>query len=78
MKRPTGSDLQRAILFLSGPDVAKGTLLPARPDYECLAGRASELGHDLSPGAVREAFRLIMRARLVGLRNPSGSEGGDR
>jgi hypothetical protein len=78
MKAPTGSDLQRAISFLSGPDVAKGTPLPARPDYEFLARRASELGHDLSPGAVQEAFRLIMRARLVGLRTLSGSEGGDR
>lgn len=66
MKRSPGSDLQRAIEFLSSPDLAKGQApLPARPDYECLARLASELGHDLSPGAVQEAFRLIMRARLA-------------
>jgi hypothetical protein len=65
MKRSPAADLQRAIEFLSGPDLAKGAPLPARPDYEFLARRASEPGHDLSPGAVQEAFRLIMRARLV-------------
>ena len=80
MKRPPGSDLQRAVEFLSGPDLAKDRQapLPARPDYEFLARRASELGHDLSPGAVQEAFRLIMRARLVVLRKRSHAEGDDR
>ena len=67
MKRPPGPDLQRAIRFLSGPGLAQAPL-PARPDYECLARRASDQGHDLSPDAVEEAFRLIMRARLVAMR----------
>ena len=77
MKRAAGSDVQRAIEFLSSPDLAKAhqAPLPARPDYECLARRASELGHDLSPGAVQEAFRLIMRARLVGSMRLSRTDG---
>ncbi|HET9639685.1 MAG TPA: hypothetical protein VFP12_10795 [Allosphingosinicella sp.] len=67
MTRSPGPDLQRAIAFLSSLDLAKGhqAPLPARPDYECLARHASELGHELSPSAVQEAFRLIMRARLA-------------
>lgn len=67
MKRSPSSDLQRAIEFLSDPDWAKGhqAPLPARPDYKFLARHAAELGHNLSPNAVQEAFRLIMRARLV-------------
>lgn len=78
MKRSSGSDLQRAIEFLSGPDLVKGRQapLPPRPDYEFLARHASELGHDLSPSAVKEAFRLIMRARLVALQRLSQT-GGD-
>ena len=70
MTRSPASDVQRAIEFLSDPDLAQGgqAPLPARPDYEFLARHASELGHDLSPGAVQEAFGLIMRARLVVLR----------
>lgn len=77
MKRPPGSDLQRAIEFLSNPDLVKGhqAPFPARPDYEYLARHASELGHDLSPVAVQEAFRLIMRARLVALRKLSHTDG---
>ncbi len=80
MKRSPGPDLQRAIQFLSSPDLAKGPRapLPARPDYDCLARHASELGHELSPGAVREAFRQIMRARLVASRKLSGTDGDDR
>lgn len=80
MKRSPGSDLQRAIEFLSNPDLAKGhqAPFPARPDYEYLARHASELGHELSPGAVQEAFRLIMRARLAVLRKLSHTDGGDR
>jgi hypothetical protein len=66
MRPPT--DLQRAIEFLSDPELATGTPLPDRPDYESLARRASELGHDLSPDAAAEAFRLVMRARLVAAR----------
>lgn len=68
MRRPSGPVLQQAIQFLSSPELAKGASLPARPDYEELARRASELGHALSPDAVQEAFRLIMRARLVASR----------
>lgn len=72
----TGSDIQRAIEFLSGPDWAQGLQapLPPRPDYESLARQASALGHDLPPGALKHAFRLIMRARLIGL----GTGGGAR
>lgn len=77
MKGSPGPDLQRAIEFLSNPDLAKGlpAALPARPDYEFLARHACERGHDLSPDAVEEAFRLILRARLVLVRNlPHASE----
>jgi len=74
MSRSPGSDLQRAVEFLSSPDLGEGAPLPPRPDYDFLARRASELGHDLSPGAVGEAFRLIMRARLVGQRKLSGDQ----
>ena len=80
MRRSPGSDLQRAIAFLANLDTAetRQAALPALPDYECLARRASELGHELSPGAIREAFRLMMRARLVALSRPSPTDGGDR
>ncbi len=77
MKRSPGSDLQRAIEWLSNPDLAQGTPLPARPDYEFLARHASGPGHDLSPGAMREAFRLIMRARLVASRRRPHTDSGD-
>lgn len=80
MKRSPSSDLQRAIEFLSNPDLAKGhqAPFPAQLDYEFLARHALELGHKLSPGAVQEAFRLIMRARLVVLRKLSHTDGDDR
>ena len=67
MKPSPGPELQRAIEFLSSPDLAEGLPgpLPGRPDYESLARHASGLGHELSPGALEEAFRLIMRARLA-------------
>ena len=80
MKRSPSSDLQRAIEFLSNPDLAKGhqAPLPARPDYEFLARHAFELGYNLSPSAVQEAFRLIMRARLVVLGKLSHTDGDDR
>lgn len=69
--RAPGPELQRAIQFLSSPDLAEGDrgAFAARPDYEGLARRASQLGHELSPGAVQEAFRMLMRARLVALRS---------
>lgn len=80
MKRPAASDVQRAIQFLSSPEFAGGRHgpLPARPDYEFLARQASGLGHNVSPGAVREAFRLIIRTRLVLPRGLSRSDGGER
>ncbi|HYW14861.1 MAG TPA: hypothetical protein VE891_01725 [Allosphingosinicella sp.] len=80
MKRPLGPDLQRAIEFLSSPDLANSDQgsLPARPDYEILARHASGLGHDLSPDALREAFRVMMRARLMVLRKPPRTAGDDR
>ena len=76
MSGPRGSDVQRAIRFLSGPDsTAPDRLpLPPVPDYESLARHAAQLGHDLPPDALREAFRLIMRARLVALQGPAGLE----
>jgi hypothetical protein len=76
MKPTAGPELQRAIQFLSS--LAKGDRgpLPDRPDYEGLARLASEFGHELSPGAVKEAFRLLMRARLVALRTKPGNHGG--
>lgn len=61
------SDIQRAIDFLSGPQLSglpQGTL-PPRPDYRALARLARNLGHDLSPDTVREAFRLMIRGRLA-------------
>ena len=79
MKRPTGPDIQRAIQFLSTAELAEGgeTGLPGRPDYEFLARHACGLGHDITPGAVREAFRRIMRARLVASHRLS-NRGADR
>lgn len=76
MNRP-GSDVQRAIEFLSGPDWTEGlqAALPPRPDYESLARHASGLGHDLSPDALKEAFRLVMGARLIGLRADEAHRG---
>lgn len=80
MIRTPGPELQRAIQFLSGPDLAEGDRepLPARPDYEALARRASELGHELSPDAVKQAFRLLMRARLISLRKNPRTRSDDR
>lgn len=79
MKRPPGPDVQRGIEFLSNPDLADGRKapLPDRPDYQALARRASEHGHDLSPDALQEAFRLMMRARLLvlGKRQASATGG---
>jgi hypothetical protein len=70
VSRPSGSDLQRAVRFLSSPEFAKRSDLPPNPDYRFLAACASEPGHELSPEVLQEAFRLIMRARLVALRKP--------
>jgi hypothetical protein len=65
------SEIQRAIDFLSGPELeAMSASLPPRPDYEALARLARGLGHELSPGAIREAFRTMMRARRLGSRKP--------
>ncbi len=74
-----GSDVQRAIDFLSGPKLWEmaPAKLPHRPDYEALAQRARALGHDLSPGAIQEAFRLIIRVRLLASRKHSRIEGED-
>jgi hypothetical protein len=79
MRRSSDPDLQQAIEFLSNPDLAKNlhAPIPGRPDYEYLARLASRLGHDLSPGAVKEAFRLIVRARLIASPKPR-SAGADR
>jgi hypothetical protein len=70
MKRSPRSDVQRAIEFLSDSDLfgPHGVPLPARPDYQFLARQASDLGHDLPPDAVQQAFRLMMRARLLVMR----------
>lgn len=74
MSGPSGADVQRAIEFLSGPDSAglRRLPLPPRPDYERLARHAAELGHALPPDALREAFRLILRARLLASAHPGG------
>lgn len=70
------SGVQGAIDFLTG--TALGDLpaaaLPPRPDYEPLARHARDLGYDLSPGALQEAFRLLIRARLLATRKGSGRE----
>lgn len=70
MKRLPSADLQRAIEFLSSPDFATEASLPPHPDYESIARCASEAGAPLAPDVLREAFRLIMRARLVALSKP--------
>lgn len=71
MTRPGGSEVQQAIAFLSTADLTNvDGPLPARPDYESIARHAASLGHDLSPGAVRQAFQHIMRARLVASQRP--------
>jgi hypothetical protein len=61
------SDVQRAIDFLSNPNLKDGqrAALPPQLDYEALARHARELGCDCSPEAVRGAFQLMMRARLL-------------
>jgi hypothetical protein len=70
MSAGRGSDVQRAIDFLSDPRLREvdPATLPHRPDYEALAQSACALGHDLPPGAIQEAFRLMMRARLLARR----------
>jgi hypothetical protein len=78
VNRPSGPDIQRAIEFLSTAALADSAedSLPDRPDYDFLARRASGLGHDVTTGAVKEAFRRIMSARLVASRKPWSGGGG--
>ena len=78
MNRPSGPDIQRAIEFLSTAALADAAedSLPDRPDYDFLARRGSGLGHDVTPGAVKEAFRRIMIARLVASHKPWSGGGG--
>jgi hypothetical protein len=63
----SSADLQQAILFLSrlpaGTDDRDS--LPGTVNYAALARRARASGLDVSPGALEQAFRLIMRARLL-------------
>jgi hypothetical protein len=64
------SEIQRAIDWLSGPDLQdlhRG-VLPPHPDYDALARHARLSGRELSPDAIREAFRLMMAARLLARR----------
>lgn len=61
-------ELQRALSFLSSSALTTTgdqSPLPAAPDYNALAQRARASGHDLSPSAIEEAFRLVMCARLA-------------
>ena len=79
MTSPPRPDLQRAIAFLSSPALAKDGQppLPTTPDYDALARRACASGYDVSHGAVEEAFRLIMRARLVAQARTNRADRGD-
>jgi hypothetical protein len=76
--RSPGQEIQQAIAFLHACEPADrhGILLPARPDYEALARRAAEHGLALSPGAIQEAFRMIMCARLVAARRIAPPDAG--
>ena len=78
MNRPSGPDIQRAIEFLSTAALADvgEVSLPDWPDYDFLARRGSGPGHDVTPGAVKEAFRRIMSARLVASRKPRSRRAG--
>lgn len=69
MSGPTGAEVQRAIDFLSGPDAAQLHQCPLSPhvDYDAIVQRGSELGHHLSADGLREAFRCIIRARLLSI-----------
>lgn len=60
------SGVQRAVDFLTSPELAdlQTAMFPPHVDYESLAAAARNLGYDLSPGTIEEAFRLVMRARL--------------
>ncbi|MEA3011129.1 MAG: hypothetical protein QOJ91_2821 [Sphingomonadales bacterium] len=64
------SEVQGAIDWLSGPDLQflHWGVLPPQPDYESLARHARDSGHELSPDSIREAFRLMMAARLFARR----------
>lgn len=73
MTLPATVEVQRAIAFLSKVASAKDgePPLPPTPGYDALARRACASGCDVSAEAIEEAFRLIMRARLVARgRNP--------
>jgi len=39
--------------------------LPHRPDYAAIARMAQNEGRELGESAIREAFRVIMRARSI-------------
>ncbi|HYI38912.1 MAG TPA: hypothetical protein VE053_01180 [Allosphingosinicella sp.] len=76
MSAGRGSGVQGAIDFLTGPELndLPRAALPPRIDYDPLTRHARDLGYDLSPGALQEAFRLLMRARLLASRKRSGIE----
>lgn len=65
-----GAEVQRAIDFLSAPELwgYPAATPPHHPDYEALAERARECGLEISPESLRQAFRLMMRARLFASR----------
>lgn len=66
MTDPRPSDLQRAVNFLSSADLLNTSCaLPDGPDYAALTQHARNLGRDVTPHAIRCAFQLIMRARLM-------------
>lgn len=61
-------DIQTALDFFrhlrQRPEQVRGLAdLPARIDYEAVAAMARQNGFVVSPPAVAEAFRLMMRAR---------------
>lgn len=67
MNTPTPSELQQAIDFLSSAEeLHVDAALPDVPDYPALARHAQCHGRNVTPLAIRCAFQLIMRTRLLG------------
>ena len=64
---PGPREVQRALDFLSGLEAARidWSRLPPWPDYAAVARLAGDVGIELSEGAVREAFRVMMQARSL-------------
>lgn len=70
MTPPDSREVQQAIDFLSNldPREVSPAALPPRPDVDALVRIAEQRGLPVRGAALREGFRIMMRARLLASR----------